>query len=67
MKKGDNKGSKKTEIKKKEKVVDDMTFGLKNKNKSQKVQKYVTSTILNFTFLDISNQSRIKSCKLSRG
>ena len=34
MKKGDNKGSKKTEIKKKEKVVDDMTFGLKNKNKS---------------------------------
>lgn len=29
--------SKKTENKKKEKVVEDKTFGLKNKNKSQKV------------------------------
>lgn len=35
----DQKASKKTEMKKKEKVVEDLTFGLKNKNKSQKVQK----------------------------
>jgi hypothetical protein len=33
--------SKKTEAKKKEKVVDDLTFGLKNKNKSKVVQQYV--------------------------
>jgi hypothetical protein len=31
--------SKKTEMKKKEKVVEDLTFGLKNKNKSKTVQK----------------------------
>jgi len=31
--------SKKTEKKLKEKLVDDKTFGLKNKNKSTKVQK----------------------------
>ena len=40
---GGNKGnkgpSKKTEIKQKEKKVEDLTFGLKNKNKSAKVQK----------------------------
>ncbi len=27
--------------KKKEKIIEDKTFGLKNKNKSSKVQKYV--------------------------
>lgn len=31
--------SKKTEMKKKEKVIEDKTFGLKNKNKSKAVQK----------------------------
>ena len=31
--------SKKTEMKKKEKLIEDKTFGLKNKNKSMKVQK----------------------------
>jgi hypothetical protein len=31
--------SKKTEQKKKEKIVEDKTFGLKNKNKSKTVQK----------------------------
>jgi len=31
--------SKKTEKKMKEKIVEDKTFGLKNKNKSTKVQK----------------------------
>jgi hypothetical protein len=30
-----------TEIKKKQKAVEDKTFGLKNKNKSSKVQKYI--------------------------
>lgn len=40
--KGKDKGpSKKTEMKKKEKVAEDKTFGLKNKNKSAKVQKFV--------------------------
>ena len=31
----------KQEVKKKEKVIEDKTFGLKNKNKSAKVQKYI--------------------------
>ena len=38
MKKGTG-PSKKTEQKQKEKIVEDKTFGLKNKNKSAKVQK----------------------------
>lgn len=39
---GNDKGmSKKTEQKKKKAVVEDLTFGLKNKNKSKVVQKYV--------------------------
>jgi hypothetical protein len=41
MKKGGGGPSKKTEMKKKEKVVDDITFGLKNKNKSKAVQRYI--------------------------
>jgi hypothetical protein len=36
---GGNQASKKTEMKKKEKIAEDLTFGLKNKNKSTKVQK----------------------------
>ena len=36
-----NKESAKKENKKKEKVVNDLTFGLKNKNKSKVVQQYV--------------------------
>ena len=40
MKKSAGSGaSKKTEQKKKEKVVDDLTFGLKNKNKSKAVKE----------------------------
>jgi hypothetical protein len=40
MGKGGKEGpSKKTEQKKKEKVVEDLTFGLKNKNKSKVVQQ----------------------------
>jgi len=39
----DDKASKKTQKKQQEKVIQDRTFGLKNKNKSVKVQKYVKS------------------------
>lgn len=38
-KKNANQMSSKTEKKMKEKIVEDKTFGLKNKNKSTKVQK----------------------------
>ena len=38
---GKGKPSTKTVQKKKEKIIEDKTFGLKNKNKSKKVQKYV--------------------------
>jgi hypothetical protein len=41
--KGDN-TSKKSEQKKKQKILEDKTFGLKNKNKSKKVQQYIEST-----------------------
>ena len=40
-KKGDTGPSAKTLKKEKEKLVEDKTFGLKNKNKSKQVQKYV--------------------------
>jgi hypothetical protein len=39
----DDKTSKKTQKKQQEKLIEDRTFGLKNKNKSVKVQKYVKS------------------------
>lgn len=51
MKKSKDGPSKKTEAKKKDKVIEDKTFGLKNKNKSKAVQKYVKSfksTIITF-------------------
>lgn len=38
-----DKASKKTEQKKKSQAIEDRTFGLKNKNKSKKVQQYVQS------------------------
>ena len=40
-KKGDTGPSAKTQKKEKEKLVEDKTFGLKNKNKSKQVQKYI--------------------------
>eukprot|EP00984_Skeletonema_dohrnii_P017849 scaffold8207_cov64-Skeletonema_dohrnii-CCMP3373.AAC.1 len=43
-KKAQEKESKKAAQKKKEKLLEDKTFGLKNKNKSSKVQAYVKST-----------------------
>lgn len=49
--------SKKTEQKMKEKIIEDKTFGLKNKNKSTKVQKYSPLII------DTSNLSKTRSCR----
>ena len=46
-KKKQDKGSKKTEQKKKQKVIEDRTFGLKNKNKSKKVQQHIESVTKN--------------------
>lgn len=49
-KKKDAAASKKAEQKKKQKVIEDKTFGLKNKNKSKKVQQHiesVTKTVMN--------------------
>jgi hypothetical protein len=43
-KKGGGNESKKNEQKKKNRMVEDKTFGLKNKNKSKKVQAYVQAT-----------------------
>lgn len=46
----DGGASKKAEQKKKQKSIEDRTFGLKNKNKSKKVQSFVqsvTSSVLN--------------------
>jgi hypothetical protein len=51
--------SKKTENKKKEKVVEDLTFGLKNKNKSKVVQQYVKEVTNKVMF---SQVKVIKSC-----
>jgi len=39
----DSKSSKKTVEKEKKKIIEDKTFGLKNKNKSKKVEKFVKS------------------------
>lgn len=39
--------SKKTEQKAKAKVIEDKTFGLKNKNKSKAVQKYIQAVTAN--------------------
>lgn len=43
-KKAQEAASKKALQKKKERAIEDKTFGLKNKNKSSKVQAYVKST-----------------------
>lgn len=37
-----DKPSKKAQQQKKEKLIEDATFGLKNKNKSKKVQQFIT-------------------------
>lgn len=43
-KKANEAASKKAEQKRKNKIVEDKTFGLKNKNKSKKVQAYINAT-----------------------
>lgn len=48
-----SKESAKTENKKKEKVVSDLTFGLKNKNKSKVVQQYVKEVTNKVMFSNI--------------
>jgi DNA polymerase sigma len=44
--------SKKNEKKKKEKLLEDRTFGLKNKNKSKKVQQYIQGVAANVYTVD---------------
>ncbi len=59
--------SKKTENKKKEKVVEDLTFGLKNKNKSKVVQQYVkevTNKVM-FSQVKVSNDFAVSSLRWS--
>lgn len=46
-KKKEQTASKKVEQKKKQKIIEDKTFGLKNKNKSKKVQQHVESVTRN--------------------
>lgn len=48
-----NQESKKTQDKKKAKVVEDLTFGLKNKNKSKVVQKYCKEVQNRVMFQDV--------------
>ena len=48
----------KSELAKKQKVVEDKTFGLKNKNKSKNVQKYVQN-------LKQSVQPKVDSTKVA--
>ena len=58
--------SKKTQQKKKEKVVEDLTFGLKNKNKSAQVQKYCKEVTNKVMFANVKvtfNTYHILSCR----
>ena len=57
MPKGKTNESNKTINKKKEKVIEDLTFGLKNKNKSKVVQKYVQ---------EVTNKVKYNDVKVSR-
>ena len=51
--KGKNQESSKTINKKKEKVIEDLTFGLKNKNKSKVVQQYVKEVTNKVKYNDV--------------
>lgn len=44
--------SKKADQKRKNKLVEDKTFGLKNKNKSKKVQEFVKSTTARYVLFE---------------
>jgi len=52
--------SKKTQNKAKEKVITDLTFGLKNKNKSKVVQQYVKEVTNKVMF----SQVKVNNCFL---
>lgn len=56
--------SKKALQKKKDKLLEDKTFGLKNKNKSSKVQQYVKSTEKSIMNLGTDAQSRAREHQL---
>lgn len=56
--------SKKAAQKKKDKLLEDKTFGLKNKNKSAKVQQYVKSTEKSIMNMGTDAQSRAREHKL---
>jgi hypothetical protein len=57
--KGSSGESKKTENKKKEKTVNDLTFGLKNKNKSKVVQNYVKEVTNKVMFANVKVSNEI--------
>lgn len=52
-KKGANEESNKTKDKKKDKTIEDLTFGLKNKNKSSVVKAYCKEVINKVKFSDV--------------
>ena len=58
-KKGKQEQSKKAAQKQKERIVEDKTFGLKNKNKSKKVQQHIKSVEKN-VFNSGDRQQRLK-------
>jgi hypothetical protein len=57
-------GGKKQNEKKKAKTIEDRTFGLKNKNKSKKVQQFVKSVETSVAFAGISAQARREQDRL---
>ncbi len=61
-----NEMSNKTLNKKKEKVVEDLTFGLKNKNKSKVVQQYVKEVTNKVMYSNVKVGSLLLDC-LGRG
>jgi hypothetical protein len=63
-KKNTDQQSKKALQKKKDKLIEDKTFGLKNKNKSAKVQQYVKSTEKSIMNMGTDAQARAKEHKL---
>ncbi|KAL7535472.1 hypothetical protein ACHAXR_010766 [Thalassiosira sp. AJA248-18] len=65
-KKAQEKESKKSAQKKKDKMIDDKTFGLKNKNKSSKVKAYVNSTERSILNAGTDAQSRAKDQRVKQ-
>lgn len=65
-KKAQEKESKKSAQKKKDKMIEDKTFGLKNKNKSSKVKAYVNSTERSILNAGTDAQSRAKDQRVKQ-